>query len=119
VLVFDEPIAAATGLRWRDLQAWWICQQACQDEHAAKSSLYRRLRGCIPAQSPPQQRLFDLYYKIHGERSPDLPALLPEVWLHWDHKTVQQRGAQALLGQRMDFLLLAPHHVRIVLEVPA
>lgn len=47
---------------------------------------------------------------------PDLPALLPEVWLHWDHKTVRERGAHALLGQRMAFLLLTRHH-RIVLEV--
>lgn len=45
-----------------------------------------------------------------------MPAMLPEVWLHWDPKTVQQRGAAALLGLRMDFLLLLPGH-RIILEV--
>jgi very-short-patch-repair endonuclease len=42
---------------------------------------------------------------------------LPEVWLHWDPKTVQQRGRDALLRFRMDFLLLIPHGVRIVIEV--
>jgi very-short-patch-repair endonuclease len=47
----------------------------------------------------------------------DLPALLPEVWLHWDPKTVQQRGRYALLRFRMDFLLLLPHGERIVLAV--
>ena len=48
---------------------------------------------------------------------PDLPALLPEVWLHWDPKTVRERGPQALLTSRMDFLLLLPHGQRVVLEV--
>jgi very-short-patch-repair endonuclease len=48
---------------------------------------------------------------------PGLPALLPEVWLHWDPKTVRERGAAALLGHRMDFLLLLPHDRRVILEV--
>jgi very-short-patch-repair endonuclease len=47
----------------------------------------------------------------------DLPALLPEVWLHWDPRTVRERGPQALLRFRMDFLLLLPHGQRVVLEV--
>jgi very-short-patch-repair endonuclease len=46
-----------------------------------------------------------------------LPPLLPEVWLHWDAKTVRERGPDALLRFRMDFLLLLPHWVRAVLEV--
>jgi very-short-patch-repair endonuclease len=117
VLVFDDPVSAVTGLTWRDLQKWWGRGHLGQDDDAAKRALYRRLRASIPPNSPPQQRLFDLYYKILGSRAPNLPALLPEVWLHWDHRTVAQRGAEALLGQRMDFLLLGPHHSRIVLEV--
>ena len=48
---------------------------------------------------------------------PDLPALLPEVWLHWDPKTVAERGPNALLRFRMDFLLLLPAGARIVVEV--
>lgn len=48
---------------------------------------------------------------------PGLPALLPEVWLHWDPKTVAERGVKAMLGFRMDFLLLLPHGQRVVLEV--
>ena len=47
----------------------------------------------------------------------DLPALLPEVWLHWDPKTVRERGPKALLRFRMDFLLLLPHGQRVVIEV--
>jgi very-short-patch-repair endonuclease len=116
VLVFDRLIGS-DGLRWRDLQGWWkdFCQIPSDEE--AKRSLYQRLISALPVNSPPQRNLFDLYYKIHGTAVPDLPALLPEVWLHWDPKTVRERGAASLLGHRMDFLLLLPHGQRVVLEV--
>jgi very-short-patch-repair endonuclease len=39
------------------------------------------------------------------------------VWLHWDPRTVAERGPDALLRFRMDFLLLLPAGVRIVIEV--
>ncbi|MEV0936402.1 hypothetical protein ACIBMX_46920 [Streptomyces phaeochromogenes] len=42
---------------------------------------------------------------------------MPEVWLRWDHRTVQERGPEALLRSRMDFLLPLPHGQRVVLEV--
>lgn len=47
----------------------------------------------------------------------NLPALLPEIWLHWDAKTAYERGRDALLRFRMDFLRLLPHGQRVVLEV--
>ncbi len=43
--------------------------------------------------------------------------MLPEVWLHYDPKTIQQRGRDALFRQRMDFLLLISPSTRVVLEV--
>ncbi len=116
VLVYDRPIGS-DGLRWRDLQEWWKDTQQLSDDEEAKRSLYQRLTSALPGNSPPQRNLFDLYYKIHGTAVPDLPALLPEVWLHWDPKTVRERGAAALLGHRMDFLLLLPQGQRVVLEV--
>lgn len=116
-LVYEDPIGP-TGLRWLDLQAWWQRHHPGHlDTSAAKKTLYNRLKDCLPDNSPPQQLLFVLYHRINANQIHSLPALLPEVWLHWDHKTVQERGAGALLGQRMDFLLLAPNHHRIVLEV--
>lgn len=114
-LVFDDVIGSE-GLRWRDLQAWWTRHHPECDEKTAKKALYARLLNALPTDSPPQQRLFRAYHVIYGDRIPNLPALLPEVWLHWDPKTVRERGARALLGQRMDFLLLTRNH-RIVLEV--
>jgi hypothetical protein len=116
VLVYDRPIGS-DRIRWRDLQAWWKDTQQFSDDDEAKKSLYQRLASSLPGNSRPQQNLYDLYHKIHGSAVPDLPALLPEVWLHWDPKTVRERGRDALLGHRMDFLLLMPHGQRVVLEV--
>ncbi len=116
VLVYDRPIGA-DGIRWRDLQDWWKATRRLDSDQQAKTDLYRRLRQSLPADSPPQQLLFRLYHDIHRDAVQDLPALLPEVWLHWDPKTVQARGAAALLGLRMDFLLLVNGGGRIVLEV--
>ncbi|WAJ42856.1 hypothetical protein OK015_16475 [Mycobacterium sp. Aquia_216] len=115
VLVYDRPIGPG-GLRWRDLQAWWQDAHPENTPKQAKSMLYQRLLRAIPRESPPQQLLFTAYHKIFGEAIPALPALLPEVWLHWDPKTIQQRGADALLRFRMDFLMLAGPE-RIVIEV--
>ncbi len=76
------------------------------------------LKRSLPEDSPPQRLFFETYYRIHAAADvPGLPALLPEVWLHWDYKTVRERGVVALLAQRMDFLLLTADHGRIVLEV--
>ncbi len=54
---------------------------------------------------------------LFGPAIPRLPALLPEVWLHRDPKTVRERGVLALARFRMDFLMLLPNGCRIVLEV--
>ncbi|MFI6530717.1 AbiJ-related protein [Streptomyces uncialis] len=115
-LVYDRPTPAA-GLRWRDLQAWWQEKHKFPTDADAKTSLYRQLRRSLPDNSPGQQNLFDCYHQILGTKVYDHPALLPEVWLHWDPRTVRARGPQALLRSRMDFLLLLPHGQRIVLEV--
>jgi len=115
VLIYDRPIGSE-GLAWRDLQIWWEESTGLEGEEA-KKSLYRRLISCLPDNSPPQRLLFESYFKHFKHSIPRLPALLPEVWLHWDPKTVQERGKDALLRFRMDFLLLLPNGVRIVLEV--
>jgi hypothetical protein len=60
--------------------------------------------------------LFDEYHVIHGQRG-TFPALPPEVWLHWDPVAKTVRGDDAMLTQRMDFVMLHPGHRRIVLEV--
>lgn len=116
VLVYDRPIGGE-GLRWSDLQAWWSEECHIPNDDEAKKSLWRRLQQCLPPSSPPQRRVFDSFYRSFGDAIPRLPALLPEVWLHWDPKTVRERGANALFRFRMDFLMLLPGGHRVVIEV--
>lgn len=115
-LVYDRFIGAE-GLLWRDLQAWWTGQAPGTDERDGAISLYRRLFSCLPTRSPPQQDFFRAYYTLYKREMQQLPALIPEVWLHWDPKTVKQRGVTALLTQRMDFLMFMPGGQRVVIEI--
>ena len=116
VLVYDRHIGG-DGIRWSDLRTWWRETRDLNSDAEATRTLYDRLRECLPENSPAQRNLFELYHELHGPLVHGLPALLPEVWLHWDPKTVKERGRDALLRFRMDFLLLLPHRQRIVLEV--
>lgn len=116
VLVYDRPISP-DGLLWSDLQLWWSETKEIPNDDNAKSTLYRRLRESLPENSPPQSLFFDAYFRSFGKAIPTLPALLPEVWLHWDPKTVEERGVNALTQFRMDYLLLIQGGVRVVIEV--
>jgi len=116
VLIYDRPIGK-DGLTWADLQAWWSEREKVTDANQAKKDLYQRLKRALPSNSPPQLAVFDGFYQGYGRAVPILPALLPEVWLHWDPQTVSERGKDALLRFRMDFLLLLPHGVRVIVEV--
>lgn len=116
VLIYDRKIGEG-GLPWTQLLAWWSETKGITDREEAKKSLYKRLKSCLPPSSPPQLNFYDAFHKCFGRDVPNLPALLPEVWFHWDPKTVQERGADALLRFRMDFLMLLPNGVRVVLEI--
>ncbi|GAA3013010.1 hypothetical protein [Actinokineospora diospyrosa] len=119
---YDLPVGS-DGLRWRDLQDWWRETRGHDTDEEAKRTLYTRLLASLPEDSPiypghhPQRLLFHLYNAIYEKCIPGLPALLPEIWLHWDPRTVRARGAQAFRHHRMDFLLLLPNSVRVVVEV--
>lgn len=67
--------------------------------------------------TPRRAPFFHAYFRLFRAKIPGLPALIPEVWLHWDHKTIAQRGPEALKRFRMDFLLLLPNRIRVVLEI--
>ena len=116
VLVYDRPITP-DGIRWCDLQSWWKELHEIDDDEEAKKSLYVRLRDSLPDNSPPQRLFFESYHAAFGKQVPLLPALLPEVWLHWDPQTVKQRGVDALIRSRMDFLMLLPRGIRVVVEI--
>ncbi|MFI1703040.1 AbiJ-related protein [Streptomyces griseoruber] len=116
VLIYDRVIGN-DGLRWRDLVAWWQEKHGVADTGHARSTLFDRMRASLPKESTGQDNLYWLYYNIYQHEPDNLPALLPEVWLHWDHQTIQQRRERAQQHIRMDFLLLMPGRKRVVLEV--
>jgi hypothetical protein len=114
-LVYDRPLAD-TGLTWRQLTAWWADSDCCdrEEERTAARGLYARLLKSMNHNGA-ERFVFERYcsrYRAHGY---DIPALIPQVYLHYDPYT---RWAGATLGrQRMDFLLLLQHRRRVVLEV--
>jgi hypothetical protein len=115
-LVYPNPIPAA-GLRWRDLIAWWAKLKGMPaDDRMTAGELYLRLEKSLA--SPPEKLLFVTFFeRFHKPLGDALPALVPQVYLHYDPYTVRELGEKRLLRQRMDFLLLLAAGQRIVIEV--
>lgn len=119
VLVYERPLPSSGMLLWSDLRAWYAETQRVDGSEGSKM-LYRRLRqSVIGASSPGEYAIFHGYYerfsKQLGER---LPALIPQVYLHYDPYTRRERGDEKFLArQRMDFLLMLEQGVRIVIEI--
>lgn len=119
VLVYDLPMPANGALEWKHLREWWAKARDV-DEDLAKTQLFYRLQQSVrSANSAGEYAIFRTYYKIYAPLLGDrLPALLPQVYLHYDPYTKRQRGDEQFLArQRMDFLLMLEHGVRIVIEV--
>ncbi len=115
-LVYDRPVGDS-GLSWRELVHWWTDLTDQTDEVAAATSLYDRLRSSVQkSNSPPEEILFRAYGHLYNDVGPDLPALIPQVYLHLDPRTAKTAG-DAFTRQRMDFLLLLPRRHRVVIEV--
>jgi hypothetical protein len=120
-LVYDRSLTDA-ALTWGDLVAWWADRTSgsASDVETARS-LYSRLDASL-GDNPAERMLFRTYCKRYGgDQGLGVPALLPQVYLHFDPLTRRQRRALGkpdyLSRERMDFLLLLPNGVRIVIEV--
>lgn len=114
-LVYNKAIKSS-GLLWVDLVEWWAELQGKpigqEQAHQLKTRLFNSLA------SEPEKILFECYYKaMPGKLKRKLPALVPQVYLHYDPYSIKQYGIQYLLRQRMDFLLLLSGSKRIVIEV--
>jgi len=114
-LIYDRPLRT-TGLLWTDLVDWWVKDIGSRATDPAKE-LGERLQ--LSLQSEPERTLFRLYFKAYRAKlSQALPALIPQVYLHYDPAVVSRlTHRDGLVRQRMDFLLLLPNAQRIVLEV--
>ncbi|GAA1408537.1 DUF559 domain-containing protein [Catellatospora coxensis] len=110
------------GLSWAALVRWW-----CEDVQGHPSDdlvhparlLYQRLFESLDPKSPPEQLFFQEYCALYRQHPFDrVPALIPQVYLHFDPLTRRQRAQPGpLVRQRMDFLLLLPHGQRVVIEI--
>ncbi|MFE0631564.1 hypothetical protein ACFW3D_32000 [Streptomyces sp. NPDC058864] len=113
-LVYDQALEDH-GLSWADLVAWWVRRQP---EHAgdptrARISLRERLRRSL-GDNGAELLVFDTYVKLGF----NLPALIPQVYLHYDpYSLTELNGVGHLTRQRMDFLLLMNHRARAIIEV--
>jgi hypothetical protein len=119
VLVYDRPLGP-DGLTWQLLVDWWRDRHDpdAADDLAAGRHLYDRLRRSL--QSSPEEVVLRTYAERYGaEGGFELPALVPQVYLHYDPYTKTELGpeGEVLVRQRMDFLLLFPDRSRAVIEV--
>jgi len=119
-LFYDRPLDSS-GLTWAQLCDWWHAEGNLDGatERDVALDLYRRLAASL-GDNPVEQVLFRTYCERYGsDQGLSVPALLPQVYLHYDPTTWKQRGgrAGALARERMDFLLLAPNGRRVVIEV--
>lgn len=118
-LVYDLPIPS-TGLLWKDMMAWWAEKQGITTiTPDVGKKLADRLRLSLGFNSPPELLLFNTYFEVfYKELKEKLPALIPQVYLHYDPYTIKQlNGKPRLTRQRMDFLMLLSNQQRIVIEV--
>lgn len=114
-LVFDQAVGPA-GISWRKLVSWWKLQHEDDcDEREAGLQLYRRLCRSL---SDVESFILTEYARLYREIGFHIPALIPQVYLHYDPYTRRQRSTpNPLARQRMDFLMLFPRDHRVVIEL--
>ncbi|WP_446220088.1 hypothetical protein [Micromonospora sp. IBHARD004] len=115
-LIYDRPLGA-DGLTWQDLTTWWAQREGLfAEEREIARSLHQRLMQSLANDA--ERRIMHAYARRYIRYGPNIPALIPQVYLHYDPYARSERGAAAavLARQRMDFLLLLPNRGRIVIE---
>jgi very-short-patch-repair endonuclease len=119
-LVYDRPLSGH-GLLWSELAAWWADREQLtgKPKRAISGILYQRLLASIDAGNGAERRIFAAYGRRYARYGAAIPALLPQVYLHYDPYSKARyphRDSAPLQRQRMDFLLLLPHGARVVIE---
>jgi len=108
-LMYDRHISATLTIQ--ELDEWWKATRKTKEKLSDRMA--HGLNGA-------EQKVYDTYYKRFcgkGKECLTMPALIPQVYLHYDTKTLTQlHGKKRLPFQRMDFLLLAQGR-RIIIEV--
>ncbi|WP_188196635.1 hypothetical protein [Nonomuraea sp. SYSU D8015] len=124
-LVYDRPLGDA-GLSWEDLVTWWAETQppTDMDDQGPANWLYFRLLRSLDAgraesdEPGPETLMFQTYAKLLKVHGFQLPALVPQVYLHYDPYTrARRKTVGPLPRQRMDFLMLLRGRRRLVIEI--
>lgn len=113
-LFYTAPITS-NGLSWHELVVWWNNGNEDYDL-AIQQALVKRLSQSLD--SDPEVLFLRTYYNfIYKQSNNNLPALIPQVYCHYDPKTAKMRDGQVYVHQRMDFLILFPGNMRVVIEI--
>ncbi|GAA1589664.1 hypothetical protein GCM10009828_012910 [Actinoplanes couchii] len=117
-LIYDRPLGD-DGLTWRQLGDWWTGHAglAHLPEREIWNNLHDRLERSL-GDNVGERHILDAYKRRYRRLGPDIPALIPQVYLHYDPypQARYARSTPPLVRQRMDFLLLLPHRIRVVIE---
>lgn len=115
-LVYDQPPPLG-DLTWKMLVTWWSKLTGINSDDAeTRRNFGERLKASL--QSEPERFLFATYFKVFKPIfGNDLPALLPQVYLHYDPRSRSERSSPVLVRQRMDFLILLRNATRVVIEI--
>lgn len=115
-LIYDKAIPKS-GLFWHDLVNWWKGLSQNKQFEDLERELYSRLYKSLDSQA--EQLFFKIFFKKMRDKFKEkLPALIPQVYLHYDPYTLKNlKNQQRIPRQRMDFLLLLPNNNRIVIEI--
>lgn len=110
VLIYDEPLTS-DGLSWNDMKSWW-------SNHPNNNiSLHKRLRSSLDSKA--EDFFYKTYYSYFNTNIfANMPALIPQVYLHYDPYTLKQlSNGSRIPRQRMDFLLLLPENEKVIIEI--
>ncbi len=115
-LIYDKAIPKE-GLAWNDLVSWWEGLNNYKNNENPEKILYKRLYRSLD--SVPEKLFFKTFFsKFRDVYSKRLPALIPQVYLHYDPYTLKSLGGiKRIPRQRMDFLFLFSNKDRVVIEI--
>lgn len=120
-LVYERPVPGE-GLRFSHLIQWWRDREELPkglfDDRVVGLELHQRFAESLDSEA--EKVVFEAYASRY-KTSFDIPALIPQVYLHYDPYDQRTRrglsNGTPLARQRMDFLLLFSDRQRVVIEV--
>lgn len=105
-----------SGLSWRILFEWHQNEHQFSTLDQAMLDMHRKLLSCLSQKSPAEKIFFDSYWKLTIDNL-DAPALIAQVWLRYDPKTVLDRNDQSLMHHRMDFAIFLAGGKTVIMEI--